>query len=252
MQQQIPGTELSIHTWLTVFLGRPIPIQQSTDGHAIGDFHTQGLDLCADLAKTVLETVEASLLCDYSTAARISKMLDIANGKVQFGVIIYSSTAAPKDFESVAMEVLKRINPSERHLVPKESGPCQEHADEFLARHGNKRIPEALVVKTQNEQIELRGKIPQKAVRDEIKPETIEVSGRVDEPSRIKRTLTIEMGKKKSMSVKFDAEKHLARLADALKDGKVYRFNLQTENNGNDKAETVLKDFFLLNDGWAF
>jgi len=252
MQQQIPGTELSIHTWLTVFLGQPIPIQQSKDGYAIGDFHTQGLDLCADLAKTVLETVEASLFCDYSTAARISKMFDIANGKVQFGVIIYSSTAAPKDFESVAMEVLKRINLTERHLVPKESGPCQEHADEFLARHGDKRIPEALVVKTQNEQIELRGKIPQKAVRTEIKHESLDVSGKADGIIRSQRTLIIEMAKKKSMSVKFEEEKHVDQIADAVKDGKVYRFNLQIENNGNDKAITVLKEFSLLNDGWAF
>ncbi len=252
MQQQIPGTDFSLYAWLEILDGQPVPIQTSTQGHILGDFYTESVGLCFNLARTVIEAAEDALARDYSSSTRISKMFRPMDGKAYFGVAIFSSTPAAEDFVLIAKEVFSRINPKDYYLSPKDDSPCHKHVDQFLARHGGKTLPETLIARMQSDWIELRGKLPHLAERPETMPEPIDVFGKIDGLTKKRRTLFVDLGKNKSMSCKFDEEVFLGRLVDALREGTAYRIQIVFENDGTGKPEPVLKDLQALNEGWSF
>lgn len=252
MQQQLPGTDSPLHAWLEILDGQPVPIQISTQGHILGDFYTEAVGLCFNLARTVIEAAEDVLDRDYSSLTRISKMFRLIDGNAYFGVAIFSSTPAAEDFVLLAKDVLSRVSQKERHLSQKDDSPSHKHVDQFLAQHGGKTLPETLIARMQSDWIELRGKLPHMAEQPETMPEPIEVIGKIDGLIKKRRTVFIDLGKNKSISCKFDEEVFLARLIDALGKGKVYRIQIVFENDGTGKPEPILKDLQALNNCWSF
>jgi len=252
MQQQIPGTDFSFHAWLEILDGQPVTIQTSIQGHILGDFYTDSIGLCFSLARTVIEAAEDALARDYSSSTRISKMFRLMDGKAYFGVAIFSSTPATEDFVLIAKDVLSRVNPKEHYLAPRDNSPCHKHVDQFLARHGGKTLPETLIACTQDDWIELRGKLPHLAERHEAMPEPIVVIGKIDGLIKKRRTLFADLGKNKSLSCKFDEDVFLQRLIDALRDGTTHRIHIAFEDDGTGKPEPILKDIQALNEGWSF
>lgn len=252
MQAPIPGTDLSLFTWLVISGGQPVMTRTSKEGHVIGDFGTESLLLCADLAKTIVEAAEAVLPRDLWSMTIVSKMFHWGDGKAGLGVAILSSVPAPDDFHRVAKDVLSRVSPTEHHVASRDGSSTQVHADQFLGRHGGKSIPTALVATFGTHQTELCGRLPSQAQRPEIKKETVTVEGKPDGIIKKRRALFIDTHSGKLLSCKFDEAEFFESLFEALRDGKTHRFTMAVENDGTDKPELVLKKFELLNDGWAF
>lgn len=252
MQASIPDTELSLHTWLLIASGQPVATRKSREGHVVGDFATESLLLCADLAKAIVEAAESELLRDFSSMTIISRMFQSGDGKAGLGVAILSSMPAPEDFRQIAKDVLSRVSPQDRHLAQRDGSLAQQHADEFLARHGGKSIPTTLVASIGHVRTELCGRLPSQAQRPEIKQQISEIDGKVDGILKKRRTLFIEVPKGKSLSCKYDEEKFFDVLVTALRESKSCRFEIAVENDGNDKPQLVLKKIELTDNGWGF
>lgn len=252
MQQQLPGTDSSLHAWLEILDGQPVPIQTSTQGHILGDFYTESVGLCYNVIRTVIEAAEDALARDYSSSTRISKMFRLMDGKAYFGVAIFSSTPPAEDFLLIAKDVLSRVSQKEHYLAPNDDSPCHKHVDQFLARHGGKILPETLIARMQSDWIELRGKFPHLAERPQTMPEPIEVIGKIDGLTKKRRMLFVDLGKNKSTSCKFDEEVFLWSLVEALRESTAYRIKIAFENDGTGKPEPILKDLQPLNEGWSF